>query len=463
VGLVTGACLASAGRRVTMVEVDAERRDQISRGQAPIFEPGLESLLEEAVANRSLTVEADLAATLAVNRLIILAVGTPSLSDGRADLSALNHVVALISEHAIPDTVLVIKSTVPPGTGRRIQRFLDGGPSEVRVVSCPEFLREGCAVEDIRKSDRFVVGGTDRSAVERAIEAINAFDAPILRTGNTEAELIKYGSNAFLAMKISFINEIANLCDLVDAEVDDVSRGMGLDARIGAASLHAGLGFGGSCFPKDVAALEHAARREGFTFWMLRSATEVNEQQRMRFVRKIRDAVGNNLESRRVTLLGLAFKPGTDDMRQAPSLAIANRLLELGAEVVVHDPVAMPETRTLLPGVTFAADPYEAMEGADVVALVTEWPEYLEIDWERAAGLVRRRVVVDGRNCLDPDRVAEPGFNYHGIGRKSRTTKWARRDSDRLIAREVNLAGHPVEVPLSSHLEIEPVVRAALQ
>jgi UDPglucose 6-dehydrogenase len=443
-----------------MVEVDPERREQISRGEAPIFEPGLDSLLGEALRTQTLAVEPDLAAALRVNRLVVVAVGTPSLPDGRADLTALNHVVAGISEHALPGTVVVIKSTVPPGTGRRIQRVLDASPSHVQVVSCPEFLREGSAVEDIHQSDRFVVGGADQEALERVVVAINAFGAPVLRTGNTEAELVKYGSNAFLAMKISFINEIANLCDLVDADIDDVAQGMGKDDRIGGASLRAGLGFGGSCFPKDVAALEDAARREGFTFWMLRSATEVNEQQRMRFVRKIRDAVGNDLESRRIALLGLAFKPGTDDMRQAPSLAIATRLLELGAQVVVHDPVSMPETRGLLPGVTFATDPYAAMEGADAVAIVTEWPQYIDLDWNRAAALVRRRVVVDGRNCLDPGKLAAHGFNYHGIGRRTRTTQWERRESDRPSAPTVPTVGYPVTSPLPSWPE--PVAKPAL-
>jgi UDPglucose 6-dehydrogenase len=431
VGLVTGACLASAGRRVTLVEVDAGKRQLIARGETPIHEPELAPMLRRAVADGSLTVEADLGTALKSHKMVVVAVGTPSMPDGRADLSALDQVIATLANEAVPGTVVVVKSTVPPGTGRRIQRLLRTRERDLQVVSCPEFLREGCAVEDVTRSDRFVVGGDDHEAISRVVSALNAFDAPVLRTGNTEAELIKYGSNAFLAMKISFINEIANLCDLVAADIDDVSQGMGLDARIGSASLRAGLGFGGSCFPKDVAALEHAARREGFTFWMLRSATEVNEQQRMRFVQKIRDAVGNHLESRRVALLGLAFKPGTDDMRQAPSLAIATRLLELGADVIVHDPVAMPEARGLLPSVEFAADPYSAMAGADVVALVTEWPEYLAINWERAATLVRRRVVVDGRNCLDRAQLATHGFNYHGIGRPTRTSQWDRRASDR--------------------------------
>ena len=432
VGLVTGACLAAAGRSVTLVEVDPQRRELIARGEAPIYEPGLAPLLRRVVDSGSLRVESELEAILKSHRLVVLAVGTPSLPDGRADLSALEGVTGVIAEHAQAGTVVVIKSTVPPGTGRRIQRRLGSDGRDLQVVSCPEFLREGCAVEDITQSDRFVVGGQDPGAIARVVASLNPFAAPVLRSGNTEAELIKYGSNAFLATKISFINEIANLCDQLEADIDDVAQGMGLDARIGGASLRAGLGFGGSCFPKDVAALEHAARREGFTFWMLRSATEVNEQQRMRFVQKIRVAVGNRLEGRRVAMLGLAFKPGTDDMRQAPSLAIATRLLELGATVVAHDPVAIDQARVLLPGVELESDLYAAVAGADVIALVTEWPEYLVVDWEQIATLVRRRVVVDGRNCLDPATLAHFGFNYHGIGRPTWTTQWERRESDRV-------------------------------
>jgi UDPglucose 6-dehydrogenase len=440
VGLVTGASLASAGRRVTLVEVDARRRQMISRGETPIYEPGLSDLLRRVVDAGTLQVEADLAAALADNRMVVLAVGTPSLPDGRADLSALDQVAATLAGHARPDTVVVIKSTVPPGTGRRLQRLLGKTHQGIRVVSCPEFLREGCALDDIVHADRLVVGGSDGEAITRVVAALNPFNTPVLRTSNTAAELIKYGSNAFLAMKISFINEIANLSDLVGADVEDVAQGMGLDARIGQSAMHAGLGFGGSCFPKDVAALEHAARREGFSFWMLRAATEVNEQQRMRFVQKIRDAVGNHLETRRIALLGLSFKPGTDDLRQAPSLSIATRLIELGATVVAHDPVSMEEARKLLPEVEFADDPYAAMAGADAIALVTEWPQYVAIDWQRAASLVQRRVVVDGRNCLDPEVLAAHGFNYHGMGRPSRTVQWDRRVNDERTPRAQHVA-----------------------
>ncbi|MGH8860803.1 MAG: UDP-glucose dehydrogenase family protein [Jatrophihabitantaceae bacterium] len=419
VGLVTGACLAATGRSVTLIEIDRGRREMIAQGEPPIYEPGLSTMLRRVTDSGALRVSADLIAALESVRMVVLAVGTPPLPDGRADLRALDGVAAMIAEHAAPDTVVVIKSTVPPGTGRRLQRSLDRTANRLHVVNCPEFLREGCAIEDVSNADRFVVGGTDEAAMNRVIAALNPFATSVVRTSNTGAELVKYGSNAFLAMKISFINEIANLCDLVGANIDEVALGMGLDPRICVASMKAGLGYGGSCFPKDVAALEQAARREGLSFWLLRSATEVNEQQRIRFVQKICAAVGGQVEGRTVALLGLAFKPGTDDLRQAPSIAIANRLVELGAIVVAHDPVAMDAARSQIPDVEFAVDPYEAVTGADVVAVVTEWPEYKCLDWSAIASMVHCRIVVDGRNCIDPELLAEHGFDYHGMGRPS--------------------------------------------
>jgi UDPglucose 6-dehydrogenase len=420
VGLVTGACLAASGRNVTLIEIDATRRALIAQGEPPIYEPGLGALLARVTEAGALRVSADLVAALETVRMVVLAVGTPPLADGRADLSALNGVAATIAEHAADGTVVVIKSTVTPGTGRRVQRLIErAGCRRVHVVSCPEFLREGCAIEDIANADRFVVGGEDEASVTRAIRALNPYDTPVVRTTNTGAELIKYGSNAFLALKISFINEMANLSDLVGANIDEVALGMGLDKRIGTASMKAGLGYGGSCFPKDVAALEHAARREGLSFWLLRSATEVNEQQRTRFVQKIRNALGGSVEGRRIALLGLAFKPGTDDLRQSPAIAVAHRLTELGASVVAHDPVAMEAAGVQVPDIELATDAYAAMGGADLVALVTEWPEYAGIDWRVAATLVRNRIVVDGRNCIDSELIGAHGFDYHGMGRPS--------------------------------------------
>jgi UDPglucose 6-dehydrogenase len=321
---------------------------------------------------------------------------------------------------------------VPPGTSIRLQQQLRGEPFTIPIVSCPEFLREGAALVDVRTATRVVVGGQDTEACERVAEVMGVPGAEVVRTDNTSAELIKYGSNSFLALKISFINEIANVCDLMGGDVDAVAHGMGLDPRIGRSFLNAGLGFGGSCFPKDVRALDQAAGRYGYSFWMLKTAIEVNDQQRMRFVSKIRAAVEGPLEGKRVAILGLAFKPGTDDMRQACSIDVAMRLMELGAEVVAHDPVAMEKAAPLLPGVELAETAYEAIEGADCIALVTEWPEYLHMNWNRVRHLVKRPLIVDGRNCLDRDEMAANGFTYHGMGRQPGVVLWGRRATDRV-------------------------------
>jgi UDPglucose 6-dehydrogenase len=328
----------------------------------------------------------------------------------------------------------VIKSTVPPGTAARVQRNLDGEPFRIPVVSCPEFLREGTALADLATAARVVVGGDDPEAVQRIALLFAVPGAEMVCTDSTSAELVKYGSNSFLATKISFINEIANVCELLGGDVDQVARGMGLDPRIGRSFLDAGLGFGGSCFPKDVRALDALVGRSGYSFWMLKTAIEVNERQRTRFVHKIREAIGNPLEGRRVAMLGLAFKPGTDDLRQAPSLDIAQRLLELGVEVVAHDPAAMAQAEHLLPGVTLVPTAYRAVEGADAVALVTEWPEYLELDWTRVRMLMRKPAVVDGRNALDGVMLSGEGFNYYSIGRRPLVTHWSRRAIDTAVA-----------------------------
>jgi len=430
VGLVTGACLADAGNAVTLVEKDPARRNLLLTGRSPIHEPGLDDLLTRTLDAGHLTVTDDMRAALGDPGVVIIAVGTPPLPDGRADLTALWEVVADVRAHAREGTTLVIKSTVPPGTGARVDRQLAEGAFPIPVVSCPEFLREGSALRDVSGAERVVVGSADPDAAAAVGRLMNLSDAEVVSTNNTSAELIKYGSNAFLAMKISFINEMANLCELLEGDIDHVSTGMGHDSRIGSAFLSAGLGFGGSCFPKDVRALQSAASREGYSFWMLKSALEVNDQQRMRFVQKIRDAVGNHLGARRIALLGLAFKPGTDDMRSASSVAIANRLTELGATVVVHDPVAMEKAALELHDVEFAPDPYAAVTGADAVAIITEWDEYKQLDWTVVRNLVGQPIIVDGRNCLDAESLRTMGFNYHSIGRPSHITRWNRRVED---------------------------------
>ena len=431
VGLVHGSCLAAAGRAVTMVEVDEERRRVLQSGRVPIYEPGLDRLIQTALEAGNLRVTGDIAAALVDARIVIVAVGTPSAADGRADLSAVDAVVASVREHARAGTVLVIKSTVPPGTAVRLAGHLSGSPFRIPVVSCPEFLREGSAVEDLRSPSRVVLGGVDPAAIDRVAAVMGAPGIELVVTDNTSAELIKYGSNAFLALKISFINEIANVCELMGGDVDQVAHGMGLDPRIGRGFLNAGLGFGGSCFPKDVRALDQAAGRNGYSFWMLKTAIEVNEQQRARFVHKVRTAIGNNMHTRRIAVLGLAFKPGTDDLRHASSIDIIGSLIDLGAEVVAHDPVAMRKASMLVPpSVTFATDAYDAVKGADAVCVVTEWQQYVQLDWQQVRALVRRPIVIDGRNCLNRVRMGALGFNYYSVGRPPTVAAWDRRSAD---------------------------------
>ena len=430
VGLVTAAFLVEQGLSVTIVEPDDRRREALQRGETPIAERGLLPLIRDAVADGRLTATNDAAAALSACTMVIVAVGTPQADDGRVDLRSLDGAVEGLRESVAPGTVVVIKSTVPPGTAVRVRTEL-AEREGVSVVSCPEFLREGSALHDVHHAARVVIGGDDPAAVARVRRLMEVPGAEVVLCDNMSAELIKYASNAFLALKISFINEVANLCEAIDADVATVAHGVGLDPRIGPAFLNAGLGFGGSCFPKDVRGLDATASRNGYSFWMLKAALEVNEQQRMRFIQKIRDAVGNHLASRRIALLGLAFKPGTDDMRQAPSIDIAMRLRELGAEVVAHDPVAMENARPHLEGVILAPDVESAVTGADAIAIITEWPEYRALDWSALRGLVRRPVVVDGRNCLDAAAVSAAGFNYWSVGRLPVVTAWERRHADR--------------------------------
>jgi UDPglucose 6-dehydrogenase len=286
---------------------------------------------------------------------------------------------------------------------------------------CPEFLREGSALEDLRSPSRLVVGGDDRHACERVAELFARPGTPTHITDSTSAELVKYGSNSFLALKISFINELAQLCEATGADIESVADGIGADPRIGRAFLNAGLGYGGSCFPKDVRALENVAAYHGQSFWMLKAAIDVNAQQRRRFVGKVVSALGGSVEGRRVAVLGLAFKPGTDDMRQAASIDIVRHLVDLGAVVTATDPVAIERAAPLLSGVSLVADPYACVTGADAVVIVTEWPEFRALDWGRVGQLVSRRLVVDGRNCLDGRELARLGYSYHSVGRRAQT------------------------------------------
>ncbi|MEI7793982.1 MAG: UDP-glucose/GDP-mannose dehydrogenase family protein [Thermoleophilia bacterium] len=416
VGLVTGACLASLGHSVTLRDIDPEKVRMIEAGEPPIHEDGLAELMAEH--RERLTATLDLAQMLAASEIVFIAVDTPPTHSGDADLSRVMTVLdELEAVGGTGDHVLVMKSTVPVGTGERVRMEMDKrGLAHVGYCSNPEFLKEGVAIADFLDPDRVVVGDFRPGDGDRVAALYEPLGAPVLRTSVPTAEMIKYASNAFLATKISFINEIANVCEEVGADVTEVAQGMGLDPRIGPQFLSAGVGFGGSCFPKDVSALKQLAGNSGYHFQLLTSVIEVNELQKRRVIGKLRRHLGP-LEGRVVALLGLAFKPGTDDMREASSAVLAGRLLAEGATVRGYDPVAIEAARARLHAVDLYEDAEACVRGADAVVLVTEWPEILALDWARVRSLMRGDVLVDGRNALDPATMVAAGFAYEGIGR----------------------------------------------
>jgi UDPglucose 6-dehydrogenase len=412
VGLVTAACFAELGHTVIARDIVAEKVEALSRGETTIHEPGLEEMLRRNAERISFTTEMD--ELLAGARLLFVCVDTPPTYSGDADLSRVRAVVADLP--AAGDHVLVMKSTVPAGTGDSIRRDLP----TLSYVSCPEFLKEGSAVVDFMNPDRVVIGADpgDEAAADAVAALYEPLGGELLRTDVASAEMIKLASNAFLATKISFINEIANVCEEVGADVAEVARGMGLDQRIGPAFLRAGVGYGGSCFPKDVSALKMLAGNTGYHFQLLTAVIEVNELQKRRVVGKLEKHLGSLL-GKRVALLGLAFKADTDDMREASSLVLAARLQGEGAEVVAYDPVASERAAEMLDSVEMAGSALDALDGADAAVLVTEWPEFAELDWSEAAGRMARPLLVDGRNFLDPAKLVEVGFEYEGIGRST--------------------------------------------
>lgn len=422
VGLVTAVGFAELGSDVVCVDIDAAKIERLKQGEIPIYEPGLAELVEK---NRDrLTFTTDLTEALDRARLLFVAVGTPPTYSGDADLSAVHAVVGAMppsDEHA-----LVMKSTVPVGTGAAIKRiFEEQGKSGFRYVSCPEFLKEGSAIDDFLDPDRVVIGDEGGWAGDAVTElyrpVLNAANGgqkrgELVRTDIKSAEMVKLASNAFLATKISFINEIANVCEETGADVVEVAKGMGLDDRIGPKFLKAGIGFGGSCFPKDVSALKQLAGNSGYHFQLLNAVIEVNELQKRRVIQKLQKHLGS-LVGKRIALLGLAFKPETDDMREASSLVLSARLIADGADVVGYDPIAGEEARRMLKGVELADSAAEAIAGADAVVLVTEWPEFKELDLSIVASAMRGTVFIDGRNLLDPATAVEAGLTYEGVGR----------------------------------------------
>jgi UDPglucose 6-dehydrogenase len=421
VGLVTGAVFADLGNEVVCVDNLSEKIAQLQAGKMPIYEPGLEEMVARNVADSRLSFTTDLAGAVKRSVIVFITVGTPAKDTGQTDLAAVEAVARQIGRAMERYTVIVNKSTVPVGTGEFVREVVEKNqprPVAFDVVSNPEFLREGSAIEDTLRPDRIVIGAPTQQVAMSLLELYAPLERPMIITDVPSAEMIKYASNAFLATKISFINAIANICELAGADVTQVMKGMGLDPRIGPAFLQAGLGYGGSCFPKDADSLIHTAATLGADFTLLRAGVEVNDERAPHFVGMIEKALAP-LDDKTIAVLGLAFKPNTDDMRDAKSIEVITRLLDLGATVRAYDPVAMDNARRALPPrVIYCDSPYAAAADADGVALVTEWNEFKFLDLERLRSVMRRPVVFDGRNLWEPERMRRLGFEYHSIGRK---------------------------------------------
>ncbi|MBI4260084.1 MAG: UDP-glucose/GDP-mannose dehydrogenase family protein [Actinobacteria bacterium] len=423
VGLVTAASLAHLGHEVLGVDDDAEKVATIARGETPFHEPGLQELLREGLDAGRLRVSPDVPEAARFGEVVFICVGTPTKPTGEANLVQVERVSTVIARALEGYTVIAEKSTVPVETGVWVRRTIEltaAPDAEFDVASNPEFLREGRAVHDTLNPDRIVVGTSSARAMERLRELyapiLDRTGCPFVVTDLATAELIKHASNAFLATKVSFINAIADICERTGADVHEVARAMGLDPRIGPAFLGAGIGYGGACLPKDVAAFRHKADELGVGFPLLEEVERVNMARRERFIEKIRSAVWN-LEGKRIAMWGLAFKPDTDDLRNAPAIEIARRLSEEGADVVAYDPVAMPASKPLLFAATFAPTALEAAQGADCLAICTEWEEFRGVDLERLRDAMARPAIVDGRNMFDPPAMADAGFTYASMGR----------------------------------------------
>jgi len=419
VGLVTGTCFADLGNKVTCIDIDERKIETLREGGVPIYEPGLEEVIRRNVAAGRLGFTTSYADGLADAEFVFIAVGTPSGVDGEADLQYVRMAAETIGETMDHPLIIINKSTVPVGTGdwvADIIRRRQPEPVPFAVVSCPEFLREGSALADFINPDRVVLGSLHREAAEKVAQLHLPLRAPIMLTDLRTAEMIKYASNAFLATRISFINEIANICEKLGADVKEVAAGMGYDKRIGRAFLDAGVGYGGSCFPKDVKALEYMGLIHGAHPALLRAVMDINRDQRRQVVHKLREMLGS-LDGKRIGLLGLAFKPNTDDMRDAPSLEVAHILVREGAEVRGYDPVAMAVAERAMPEIVMCKTPYALAEGCDALVLMTEWNEFKHLDLARIRSLMHTPVLLDGRNVYEPQAMWEAGFLYRGIGR----------------------------------------------
>ncbi|MDH4081294.1 MAG: UDP-glucose/GDP-mannose dehydrogenase family protein [Nitrospira sp.] len=422
VGLVTGACFAEFGVQVTCMDSDSRRIEKLEKGEIPFYEPGIAELVAKGVKEGRLSFTTNIAQAVDKALVIFIAVGTPPSADGSADLSFVKKVGEGIAHHMNSYKVIVTKSTVPVGTGETIREVVkktQKTPIRFDIVSNPEFLREGSAIEDFMRPNRVVIGADSDQAIaimKDLYRPLYLIETPIVVTDVPTAELIKYASNAFLATKISFINEIANLCERVGANVQMVAKGMGLDHRIGSKFLHAGPGFGGSCFPKDLAALIQTGERNGYPMQIASAASRVNDIQRGRMIDKIREAVGG-LKGKTLAMLGLSFKPNTNDLREAPALAISRALLAEGASIRAYDPEAMTEACQLIPELQPCRDTYHAAEGADALVLMTEWNVFRNLEFEKLKSLMRTPILLDLRNVYEPERIALAGFKHLSVGR----------------------------------------------
>lgn len=421
VGLVTGTCFAEMGNDVVCVDVDEKKLEQLKRGKSPIYEPGLQELLRRNIREERLKFTTDTREAVGDSLIVFIAVGTPPLNNGAADLSHVFSVAEAIAEAMDEYKIIVIKSTVPVGTADKVRAMIKSKTSaKFDVVSNPEFLKEGAAIDDFMRPDRVIIG----SSSKRASAIMKDLYRPVVRTGrpiimmdNRSAELTKYAANAMLATRISFINEIANLCDHMGANINSVREGIGSDQRIGFSFLFPGVGYGGSCFPKDVKALASTAEEFGYTMGILKAVDRLNTEQKSILIPKIEKYFGGDLKGRIIALWGLAFKPRTDDMREAPSITIANELIARGAKLQVHDPVAIKEARKIFHRkVSYCEQPYDALKGAHALVLVTEWAEFRNPDFDRMKELMAGAAVFDGRNIYDPKTMKEHGFEYFGIG-----------------------------------------------
>ena len=426
VGLVTGTCFADLGNQVICLDIDENRINKLKNGIMPIYEPGLQQLVDQNSKAGRLIFTTDAKYALTDAEIAFIAVGTPSGANGEADLQYVRNAAEAIADYIDHPIIIVNKSTVPVGTGDWVEEIIKkrraGKPLDFKVVSNPEFLREGAAINDFMNPDRIVLGSVHREAAEQVAHLYDTLRCPILITDLRTAEMIKYASNAFLATRISFINEIANMCEEMGADVTQVARGMGLDKRIGPAFLDAGLGWGGSCFPKDVKALVHMAVLHGTHPQLLQAVIEINRNQRRRAVYKLRRALGN-LNDKVIGILGLSFKPNTDDIRDAPALEIIHLLKYEGASIRAYDPQAMENAASCLQDVTLCKDSYDVATGADALLLATEWNEFKQLDFERIRSLMRQPIILDGRNLWDPDRMQKLGFQYYGVGKGNSVPK----------------------------------------